>query len=69
VFQVAAVDELDGAGEPVVVEIFGFRPRIGREGVFVCTGIAPRVVASLAERDQEVDPRLFEAGIDAWEPS
>jgi hypothetical protein len=53
----------------VVVEIFGFRPRIGREGAFVCTGIAPRVVASLAERDQDVDPRLFEAGIDAWEPS
>jgi pilus assembly protein CpaF len=69
VFQVAAVDELDGAGEPVVVEIFGFRPRIGREGAFVCTGIAPRVVASLAEREQDVDPRLFEAGIDAWEPA
>jgi pilus assembly protein CpaF len=69
VFQIAAVDELDGAGEPVVVEIFGFRPRIDREGAFVCTGIAPRVVTSLAERGQDVDPRLFEAGIDAWEPA
>jgi pilus assembly protein CpaF len=69
VFQIAAVDELDRAGEPVVVEIFGFRPRIDREGAFVCTGIAPRVVTSLAERGQDVDPRLFEAGIDAWEPA
>jgi pilus assembly protein CpaF len=69
VFQIGAVDELDGAGEPVVVEIFGFRPRIDREGAFVCTGIAPRVVTSLAERGQDVDPRLFEAGIDAWEPA
>jgi pilus assembly protein CpaF len=69
VFQIASVDELDGAGEPVVVEIFGFRPRIDREGAFVCTGIAPRVVTSLAERGQDVDPRLFEAGIDAWEPA
>jgi pilus assembly protein CpaF len=69
VFQIAAVDELDGAGEPVVVEIFGFRPRIDREGAFVCTGIAPRVVTSLAERGQDVDPRLFEAGIDAREPA
>jgi pilus assembly protein CpaF len=69
VFQIGAVDELDGAGEPVVVEIFGFRPRIDREGAFVCTGIAPRVVTSLAERGQDVDPRLFEAGIDAREPA
>jgi pilus assembly protein CpaF len=69
VFQVAAVDELDGAGDPVVVEIFGFRPRIGREGAFVCTGIMPRVVSSLAEREQDLDQRWFEAGIDAWEPA
>jgi pilus assembly protein CpaF len=69
VFQVAAVDELDGAGDPVVVEIFGFRPRIGREGAFVCTGITPRVVSSLAEREQDLDQRWFEAGIDAWEPA
>ncbi len=69
VFQVAAVDELDGAGDPVVVEIFGFRPRIGREGAFVCTGITPRVVSSLAEREQDLDHRWFEGGIDAWEPA
>jgi pilus assembly protein CpaF len=69
VFQVAAVDELDGAGDPVVVEIFGFRRRIGPEGAFVCTGITPRVVSSLAEREQDLDHRWFEAGIDAWEPA
>jgi pilus assembly protein CpaF len=69
VLQVAAVDELDGAGDPVVVELFGFRPRIGREGAFVCTGITPRVVSSLAEREQDLDHRWFEAGIDAWEPA
>jgi pilus assembly protein CpaF len=69
VFQVAAVDQLDGAGDPVVVEIFGFRPRVGREGAFVCTGITARVVSSLAEREQDLDPRWFEAGIDAWDPA
>jgi pilus assembly protein CpaF len=69
VLQVAAVDELDGTGDPVVVEIFGFRPRIGREGAFVCTGITPRVVSSLAEREQDLDHRWFEPGIDAWEPA
>jgi hypothetical protein len=63
------VDELDGAGDPVVVELFGFRPRVGREGAFVCTGITPRVVSSLAEREQDLDHRLFEAGIDAREPT
>ena len=69
VFQIAAVDELDGAGDPVVIEIFGFRPRVGRHGAFVCTGIVPRVVASLAERGGDLDPRCFDAGIDGSEPT
>ena len=69
VFQIAAVDELDGAGDPVVIEIFGFRPRVGRHGAFVCTGIVPRVVASLAERGEDLDPRCFDTGIDGSEPT
>jgi pilus assembly protein CpaF len=69
VFQIAAVDELDGAGDPVVIEVFGFRPRVGRHGAFVCTGIVPRVVASLAERGEDLDPRCFDAGVDGWEPT
>jgi pilus assembly protein CpaF len=68
-FQIAAVDQLDGAGDPVVIEIFGFRPRVGRHGAFVCTGIVPRVVASLAERGEDLDPRCFDTGIDGSEPT
>ena len=67
VFQIAGVDDLDGAGEPVVIEAFGFRPRVGRHGVFVCTGLSPRVVAMLAERGEELDPRCLEPGVDAQE--
>jgi pilus assembly protein CpaF len=69
VFQVAGVDDLDGAGEPVVIEIFGFRPRIGRHGAFVCTGLSPRVVALLAKRGEELDPRCLEPGVDTQEPA
>jgi pilus assembly protein CpaF len=69
VFQIAAVDQLNGAGDPVVIEIFGFRPRVGRHGAFVCTGIVPRVVASLAERGEDLDPRCFDTGIDGSEPT
>jgi pilus assembly protein CpaF len=69
VFQITAVDELDRAGDPVVIEIFGFRPRVGRHGAFVCTGIVPRVVASLAERGEDLDPRCFDTGIDGSEPT
>lgn len=67
VFQIAAVDDIDGAGAPVVIELFAFRPRVERHGAFVCTGITPRVVSSIAERGAELDPRCFEAGIDALE--
>jgi pilus assembly protein CpaF len=69
VFQIAGVDDLDGAGEPVVIEVFGFRPRIGRHGAFVCTGLSPRVVAMLAERGEELDPTCLEPGVDAEEPT
>jgi pilus assembly protein CpaF len=69
VFQIAGVDDLDGAGEPVVIEVFGFRPRIGRHGAFICTGLSPRVVAMLAERGEELDPRCLEAGVDEQDPT
>jgi pilus assembly protein CpaF len=69
VFQIAGVDDLDGAGEPVVIEVFGFRPRVGRHGAFVCTGLSPRVVGVLAERGEELDPRYLMAGIDEQEPA
>jgi pilus assembly protein CpaF len=69
VFQVTGVDDLDGAGEPVVIEVFGFRPRIGRHGAFVCTGLSPGVAAMLAERGEELDPRCLEPGVDAQGPA
>jgi pilus assembly protein CpaF len=69
VFQIAGVDDLDGAGEPVVIEVFGYRPRIGRDGTFVCSGLSPRVVAMLAERGEELDARCLDAGVDVLEPS
>jgi pilus assembly protein CpaF len=69
VFQIAGVDDLDGGGEPVVVEVFGYRPRIGRDGAFVCTGLSPRAAGMLVERGEELDPRCLEAGVDLLEPA
>ena len=63
VFQVASVDGLED-GEPVVTDLFAFRPRVGREGAFVATGAVPGLVATLTGRGEEIPRGAFEAGID-----
>ena len=63
VFQVASVDGVHD-GEPVVTEVFGFRPRLGPHGSFVCDGIVPSFVRALAERGEDVPEALFAPGPD-----
>lgn len=63
-FQIATVDGLDERGEPIVTEVFGFRPRLGPDGSFVSTGVVPRLGGLLAERGQEVSGGWFAPGVD-----
>jgi pilus assembly protein CpaF len=67
VFQVAVVDGLDDGGTPIVTELFGFRPRLGRDGAFVAAGLVPRLSSTLAERGVELSPEVFRAGLDGSE--
>ena len=69
VFQVSSVDGLDANGDPVVTEIFGFRPRLGPQGAFVATGAVPAMTRILRERGADLDEGLFELGVDAPEAS
>jgi len=63
-FQVASVDGLGADGEPVVTELFGFRPRLGPDGAFVAVGTAPAFWGVLADRGQDLSAELFRAGVD-----
>jgi pilus assembly protein CpaF len=65
VFEIATVDGLDDRDEPVVTEVFAFRPRVERDGAFVATGAAPPLGKVLAGRGQDIAEGLFAAGIDA----
>jgi pilus assembly protein CpaF len=67
VFQVATVDGLED-GEPVVTEMFAFRPRLGREGAFVATGVVPALARVLEGRGQSLAEEWFEAGPDEGAP-
>jgi len=64
VFQIASVEDLGNDGNPIVTEVFGFRPRLGPDGAFVATGIAPTMARVLVERGQDVPAALFAAGVD-----
>jgi len=64
VFRVSSVDGLRD-GEPLVTDVFVFRPRIGPRGAFEATGVVPAVEPMLKERGEEVPPDLFRAGIDS----
>jgi pilus assembly protein CpaF len=64
VFQIASVEGLDAQGDPVVSEIFGFRPRLGPHGAFVATGVVPEGARLLRERGAELDDGTFAAGED-----
>ena len=63
VFQVASADGLRD-GEPVMTELFGFRPRLGPRGSFVCTGTVPGFAAVLRERGEVLAEDLFASGPD-----
>jgi pilus assembly protein CpaF len=65
VYQVATVDGIDDRGDPVVSEVFSFRPRLGRDGAFVSTGVVPHLARTLADHGQDVRGSWFEAGVDA----
>src|SRR5436309_8547758 len=60
---VASVEGLH-EGKPVVNEVFSFRPRIGREGRFVTTGVVPKVVEVLRGRGEDVPDGLFRPELD-----
>jgi pilus assembly protein CpaF len=66
VIQEVAVVEGIADGEPVVTEIFGFRPRAGpgAAGAFMASGAVPGLATVLAERGCPVAASLFEPGID-----
>ncbi len=63
VFQVATVEGLR-EGEPVVSEVFSFRPRLGRSGGFVASGVRPPLADVLAERGEHLPDELFRPGCD-----
>ena len=64
VFDVAAVEGVHD-GEPLVRQVFAFRPRVGASGIFEATGGEPVMAALLAERGAPADHGLFEPGEDA----
>ncbi|HET7235232.1 MAG TPA: CpaF family protein [Actinomycetota bacterium] len=67
VFQIASVEGLDDEGDPLVTEVFGFRPRFGRHGAFVCSGVVPAVARLLRERGAVLEDDAFVPGIDGSE--
>jgi pilus assembly protein CpaF len=64
VFDVSAVEGIHD-GEPLVRQVFAFRPRVGATGRFEATGGEPVMAALLAERGAPADHGLFEPGEDA----
>ena len=63
VFEVAVVEGVRD-GDPVVTEIFSFRPRFGPRGSFVSSGEVPALARVLSERGEPVSDELFEPGPD-----
>jgi pilus assembly protein CpaF len=68
VYQVATVDGVRD-GEPVVTEVFGFRPRLGARGAFLCNGIVPALAGVLADRGENLPSSVFEPGPDGTDPA
>ena len=66
VFEIACVEDRQ-SHEPVVTEVFGFRPRMGPRGRFAATGAVPRVTRLLADRGEDVPDQLFAPRVDGWE--
>jgi len=51
-------------GEPLVTELFAFRPREGASGRFEAMGSVPDLASTLRLRGEQIDDVLFEAGED-----
>jgi pilus assembly protein CpaF len=64
VFDISAIEGIHD-GEPLVRQVFAFRPRAGVAGRFEATGGEPVMAALLAERGAPADHGLFEPGEDA----
>ncbi|MGZ8606361.1 MAG: CpaF family protein [Actinomycetota bacterium] len=64
VYQIASVDGLGDDGDPVVTELFSFRPRLGPDGTFVATGAVPAFARDLRDRGQGPPAEWFAAGAD-----
>jgi pilus assembly protein CpaF len=64
VFDVSAVEGIHD-GEPLVRQVFAFRPRAGVSGRFEAVGGEPVMSALLAERGAAADHGLFDPGEDA----
>jgi pilus assembly protein CpaF len=64
VFQIASVEGVGEDGEPLVTEVFGFRPRLGPDGGFVATGAVPSFGRSLAAHGHEAPAAWFAPGVD-----
>src|SRR5205085_11903301 len=63
VWQISAV-EGTSRGEPVVTELFGFRPRAADGGGFHVAGNEPALAAVLRARGEEIHATMFEPGPD-----
>ncbi|MFM8944377.1 MAG: CpaF family protein [Actinomycetota bacterium] len=63
VFQIAGVERTP-EGQAEVREVFGFRPRLGVDGGFVCTGAVPGLSDVLETRGESMDPPWFVPGAD-----
>ena len=63
VMEISVVDGVRD-GEPVVTQVFRFRPRIGPHGEFVSMGVVPEIADVLADRGVELSDALFLPGSD-----
>jgi pilus assembly protein CpaF len=63
VWEIAAVEGTH-RGEPVVTPLFRFQHKGSAAGSFEATGAIPEVLATLANRGEQVGSELFEAGAD-----
>ncbi len=63
VFEVATVDGVRD-GEPVLTGVFGFVPRLGTGGRFMCSGQEPELAATLRARGEHVPEAWFASGPD-----
>jgi len=64
VFDISVIEGMHD-GEPLLRQVFAFRPRAGLTGTFEAAGGEPVMAALLAERGAPADHGLFDPGEDA----